>query len=197
MNTEDLPPLTHKPMRPPRDGHIGEYVFAEKWEELMNRDDGEYPSSINLHRILYPMPVKLDQRHATVAASMICWLGTNVGLSFLRAAQRLEDAGFRNSFVSAWAVENRRIYSVNNNVRTAEHLLATEDHYGTRWPWGDYAIIRLPELSADDYEVLEHVAHWLGTDDGKRFCEECEAEIKIREDAVRHVSDTYNRSGNQ
>lgn len=38
----------------------------------------------------------------------------------------------------------------------------------------------IPDLSAHDYEVVDHIAHWLGSQDGQAFIAGCQAEIERR-----------------
>jgi hypothetical protein len=188
MIHEDLPEqlellaFDHKPMRPPRQDVLGEVVFSEHWERLMAEegppmdDCDEYA----FRSLMSAFPRKLTQRHATVAATFVNWLGTNCGAAFLSEARRMEQAGggWGRGFVAAWAVQNMRQSSINWGCRTIEMLLAPDDHWN-RSTFAGSGLLKLPELYADDYEVIEHVVRWLGNE-GLRFLSTCEREITRR-----------------
>jgi hypothetical protein len=125
---------------------------------------------------------RVNQRCATVAASLVCWLGTNVGRGFLEdAALRAKDTLVcAQAYLMAWALVNTRRSFINAGKRALELMLISEATPET-----------VPELSAADYEVAEHVVLWLGGEDGQRFLRLCEAEIKRQnhvESFQRHLS---------
>lgn len=184
----DLGECDHRPLHPPRDGVIGEHVFAERWQKFMGSyagvdDDGE--SNYRLRSILSSLPAYVTQRHATVAATFITWLGTNCGRAFLEEGRRLEEnaksPGYGAGYDRAWAEHNARHSWLNSGFRTVEHLLATKED---RCPQSGRLIYR-PDLTTDDYEVCELVARWLGTKEGKEFVDACNADIRERMDALR------------
>lgn len=168
----DLFPLEHKPLRPPRQGHIGEAVYCSMWETFMaRRNDAIEPDAAQFADVLANFPKRINQRHATVVASIVCWLGTSCGRGFIDQAKRIGDERpfhRQDKFILAWALENHRRGFVNSGVRTIEHCMA---HDPRRYPDG------LPELSADDYEAAECLMQWLGTGDGEQFITCCEQEI--------------------
>jgi hypothetical protein len=176
----DLGECDHSPLYPPRNKHTGEIVFTEKWKEWMSKrgnlidDDGS--SNFMLQTVIgYMAGTQLVQRHATVAASVIKWFGTNCGLAFIDEAKRLEASmSHGHGFLAAWAIDNRRESWLNSGIRTLEHILATDEdrHNGQ--------VRYKPDLSADDCEVAERVVYWLSTEKGKQFLAECETEIKKR-----------------
>jgi len=156
--------LQHIPINPPRAGYHGEAVYAAHWIELMSK------SASALHRLLFNFPWEPGQREATVAATFVCWLGTNMGQSFLNEGKRLSGHFFLgDSYLAAWACHNRRSRGVNSSWRSLEHMM----NVGGR----DACI---PDLSAHDYEAVEHIAHWLGSQDGQAFIAGCQAEIERR-----------------
>ena len=172
----------HTPIRPVRQDVIGEVVFMDAWLELMAAEpsdpDVETPNGM-LNAVLAPlMATELNQRHATVAASVIRWLGTNNGQGFLHFAQemaiKLNNAG--NGFTAAWAIENRR-ESWKGFVRTVDQVLRPELHIRS-------AGQDEPErLSADDCETAEAVIVWLAEGEGERFLKRCQERVasKLRE----------------
>ena len=74
--------LRHEAIRPARKGFPREHVFAGRWRELMDaRRD-------SLDRILCDYLAPVRQREASVAASVVTWLGTNIGQALLEDAKR-------------------------------------------------------------------------------------------------------------
>ena len=63
---------------------------------------------------------------------------------------------------------------MNSGYRAIEHILTPDSDRIN----GQLAF--RPELSADDYEAVESIVIWLGSDDGKRFVDECRKEISER-----------------
>lgn len=171
--------FAHEPMRPPRRETLGEQVFYRRWQALMATRPYEDPDLADrtwLDVILYDLFETVTQRHAVVAASLVVWLGTNCGLDLIRLAadeQRRNPFGCASiSWVKAWAAANRRLRGVNHAVRILEHLLAPAQSIAT-----DGALKVFPDLSAEDYEVAEHLCAWFGTHRGTEFVREAEAEI--------------------
>lgn len=170
----------HTPLRPVRQGFIGEVVFYEEWLKLMDTPY-DYANNGQLGAILYPltgysMP---SQREASVTASFIVWLGTNCGRCFLESTERFATDMAANgkthykredAYVAWWAMENHRRTWLNHGWRYIDGVLSESTNPGAR----------LPEVSYDDCEVIEHVVHWLGTDDGRQFVKGCNAAIKAR-----------------
>jgi hypothetical protein len=167
----NTPAFENKAMRPPRDGIVGEQVFAEFWEKQMaDTQSLSSPPNGALSEILGPYPFDLDQRCATVAASLVTWFGTNCGLSFLHEAktQAAQTHNKGDSYLRTWAVENARKSYSGSGARTLEHCLKAD------------ADRDLPELSGRDYEVAEHVVFWLASEEGQDFVNRCEVEIEAR-----------------
>lgn len=185
----DLTQFAHQPMRPPRAGLIGENVFCEEWSRLMaDTQQMDSPPNEKLADVLGGHPYKLTERSATVAASLVCWLGTNLGRCYLEAAEKLAkhqtDAG--DAYLMAWAAHNARRSFVNSGRRTLEACLIS-----------DAEPTRVPELSADDYEIAEHLVMWLGSADGQAFRKACETEIlrlKQTESFKHHLENNLNLS---
>lgn len=166
----DTRPFDSAPTRPPRQGFIGENVMAAEWAKLMaDTNDIDSPPNDTLSCVLGSYGYRLTQRSATVAASLVCWLGTNIGRCFLDVAARLAATTCQKSdaYLMAWAVQNTRCSSVNHGRRTLEACLIS-----------DATPTKVPKLSGADYEVAEHVVIWLGSENGQRFLKTCETEIK-------------------
>lgn len=166
--------LHHTPIRPPRD-MVEEQVYARRWADLMAQapcHEGRRPL---LEHILLSYPAAVDQRAASVAASFICWLGTNVGLSFLQLGHSIRDntSCKYDAYVAAWGARNTRRFAINSGARMIEFLLRTEEQLDAN---------TFPVVSANDLEVLEQVALWLGSEEGQAFLTGCEAEINRHRD---------------
>lgn len=178
--------LQHTPLPPyPRAGCIGEMVYAEEWAKLMQEKDryGLNAPNGKLASILSNHPTPLTQRQATICATVVCWLGTNCGQSVILGARRLIEKAREHSgpaFVMSWAIQNHRINGVNHSFSALEHLLAPPDHYGKDVFLGGRTLVRRPDLSVDDYEVVDHLMYWLGGAEG--FFLACETRIKELED---------------
>lgn len=156
-------PILHQPLIPPRADLALERFFAEQWRLLMASEiESEHADITPLGAILYPLTDTPDQRQAALAASFVTWLGTNCGQSFLIQADRLAgDLGSQHGYLAAWAIQNHRRHAVNSGLRTIEHLAQLA------------AGGRLPNLTLDDAEVIEHVVAWLATDEGQGFLADC------------------------
>jgi hypothetical protein len=187
----ELGELKHEPMHPPRQGHIAENVFAERWKLFMatppmRKGDlwGPMPSKILALDILSHLPARVTQRHATIAASIVTWLGTNCGLGTMETA-RQNIARYHmhasTAYLCAWATCNQRLVFVNHGHRTLEHLLAPADHFGRDIFSGGITLLKRPELTAEDYEVAEHFWVWLSENQAQRFIRACEQEAKERQ----------------
>jgi hypothetical protein len=138
-------------------------------------DDDDTRLATVVHFIREP----LTQSHASLAASFIIWLGTNCGNCFLDQAKKLVAANphMRKSqmFLAQWAIENRRTSGINHSGRMIEHLMDTAENgmFGRSAPF--------PVPTAAECEVVEHVAFWLGSDEGQMFLKQCERLIAIRQ----------------
>lgn len=183
----ELGQLDHSALMPPRKGCVGETVYAAGWTTLMcMRSDFSAPPNELLGDILQ-MCEPLTQRHATVAASFITWLGTNCGLSFLMECRRYAKGepecayqlGTSKAWLGQWAWDNRRRIGVNGGYRTIEHILSTPECFGTG-AHGITVLMHSPDLTAEDYETIEHLVAWLPTERGQKFLAVCDLEIEER-----------------
>lgn len=182
---QHLGELSHTPIDGPRPSHVGENVYAYEWAQLMTRhaQSSGIPNEL-LASILWDMYVELTQRHASVAASVITWLGCNAGQALMlnaRAIALVDRINKVDAYLCAWTMANRRARAVSRGVRTIESILAPGDHWGNDMFSGACTLIRLPEITIDDYETVEHVIAWLGTSTATDFIIRCEGLIRMRE----------------
>lgn len=182
--------LLHRPIVGPRNGHIGEQVFCEKWLELQQhevefREVDEPEHTTKLARIIINAQLpEIGERECSVAASWACYLGCNIGASVIHLGDRLRaGAGDYRRFVAAWAIHNTRSIGVNSGYRAIEIMLAPADHLNTD-PFSYGGLRRAPDLSLTDHEVIEHLWLWLGSDEGAAWLADCQHEIDRRQDAA-------------
>jgi hypothetical protein len=182
--------LLHRPITGPRNGHIGEQVFCEKWLDLQQREVefrevDEPDNTSKLARILRHVQLpEIGERECAVAASWACYLGCNVGASVIHLGDSLKaGAGEYRRFLAAWAIHNTRAVGVNRGFRAIEFVLAPADHV-QRDPFAFSGLTRAPDLSIIDYEVIEHLWLWLGTDEGAAWLADCQREIDRRQAAA-------------
>lgn len=176
---EIIPDVVHVPITPPRASHHGEIVFVEQWQALMQKCSG-YPSEDCANHMLCMVlgwrEDEITQRAASVAVTFIKWLGTNCGAAFIETANRFqgEYPGGDHGYRMAWAVENERKSWMNSGFRAIEHILSADtDTLNGQTVWR-------PDLSVSDYEVVENVACWLSSTEGREFVAKCKIEIKSR-----------------
>lgn len=177
----DLGWLEHKPRPPyPRPGHIGEHVYSEDWATLMltlPRDGINAPNS-TLAEMLCALPERITQRHATICASIVTWLGTSCGQGVILNGRRYRDKGIHQPYLLAWHAQNTRSAGVNNGFRIIEHILAPEDHFGIDPLWNlGPRLQRIPDLTVYDYETVELLMTWLDYH-GEGFILGCERRIE-------------------
>lgn len=171
--------LLHEPLQPLRENFIGERVILQEWQSLMASDvpfddasDGETWLDFILAHLSKP-----TQRHATVAASFVTWLGTSCGLSFViraRKAAQLDPQQPGLAWVGEWAKANLRCHGVSYGFRTVEYVLAEPDNRTS----GSFSGLKSrTAYSADDLEVIDHLCNWMGSNAGTEFLNKCEAKI--------------------
>lgn len=179
----ELGELKHEPINPPRADHVGENVYSFEWltlNETIRRPND--PPNVLLGSILYHMERRITQRHASVAASFITWLGTNCGHSIHDRAQQLLKAGLHRdeAYECAWAIENKRRSGINHGIRYIESVLAGPDDFGKDIFSGMWGLRRMPNITIEDYETVEQLVEWLSTDRAQEFIRRCEFLINIR-----------------
>ena len=92
---KELPQLKnpmHNSLHPDRLSRKPEMVYAEEWKRHNERRSGINRGYTYLEWILCPSsqqyPGPVSERDAQVAASVIQWLGTNVGLGFIQTCEQ-------------------------------------------------------------------------------------------------------------
>lgn len=194
--------MKHDPVRPPRSGHDGENVYASMWAAAMAEEwtgewfNGDEPEPIE--SVLYELRCKVEQRHATVVATVVCWLGTNMGLALTRRADSEAAAGRWDDsyrYLLAWTMENRRRHGVNSGVRLVEYMLTPTEDLERSPSFMSSGITKMPELSAVDLEVIDHLMTWLAKPRGQTFLRQCEHEIdRLRDEERRRRDAEWRRS---
>ncbi|MGY3581390.1 hypothetical protein ACVIGB_000540 [Bradyrhizobium sp. USDA 4341] len=162
----------YEPFVPCRPDVYGEGIFVQHWQRLMREpiEHGDDEENERFASIVSPWePISAD---AAAATSLISWLGTNCGRSFLdgatRRAKQHPELEKCDAYVLAWANENRRVPGWNHHRRTLDAILPA-DHINLR-----------------SVEIIEITVRWLGSSDGQRLILEAEAEI---EETARQVSE--------
>lgn len=163
----------HTPLMPPRAG-MAEEVFVQRWRDLQENMPNLLPAIIDKSRV--------DLRSARVAASVISWIGTHIGASFIRTAKDMISKGITQSdaYLMAWAYENRRCNYVNSNVRTIEVILSPAYLFEQKGPSPYQRACQL-HISMTDIDVVESIIVWLSTAHGDSFVEACAAEHKANQ----------------
>lgn len=176
--------IIHESIRPDRQDIIGEVVFSEHWKRLMATRSEFAESDDDAATLSYILDGKADQRDATVAATIVQWLGTNVGGSIIYEGQRIRRAlnGSPHCFLMAWSVGNLSKRWVNQGHRLLALVFVPHDAKRD-WAGSPYEV---PEVSVRDSEVVERLMSWLGSTAGFAWLEDVEAEIAVRQDAARH-----------
>lgn len=167
----EMPSFRLTPTRNPANFKLPEIVFYEDFLALLNSaQEGVFITRPNcvLGRILTASNVlfgyPIDQGMATTVISLIAWLGTDDGLLFRNNGKqerhfRPQDAA--DAYVVSWAIYNQRDKAGRRAIERCTQDAA-----------GDY-----PELRLADYEAVEALMRWLGTEDGQQFLANTEAEI--------------------
>lgn len=198
---QSMSALKHEPLRPARASHDGEKVYSSMWAAMMAEEwhedwfNGDEPTPLEI--MLHNFGRTPTQRHATVAATMICWLGCNMGSALMHRAKAETAAGRWDrsfAYLLAWTMENRRVDCVNGGIRSVEYMLTPAEDLRTGLRFAESAIAKLPELSAEDLEVIDHIMLWLPGERGQRFIRQCEKEIdRLRDEERRRQQAEFRR----
>lgn len=172
-------PLSHQPVNPPRENHP-EQTYAKTWAAWAMANPlraHDAPNATHFDWMFSDLPWTPGQREAFVAASLMCWLGTNCGQGFLDDVRRLQTAignqySPESAFAMQWALENQRRPSVNHGRRILEFCLTPRERLNA----GE---IEAP--SGRDFEAAECVMAWLGTIDGQQFLHACRNDCENKE----------------
>ncbi len=117
-----------------------------------------------------------DQADATMAATLVQWLGTNAGACLIHQARALMGSGLSGpeAFVAAWAVRNARRRATSSDLRSIESMMIPPDEPRNL----DGEPYRAPRVTLRQYETAEHVCAWLGSRAGQDFIAAREREIE-------------------
>ena len=194
MTDQAKPTLVHDSIRPSRAGFPGEVAFLSAWQSLMvgAPADGSDPL-LEAHSDRWDGSPAPDQADATVAATLVQWLGTNAGACLIQQARALESGGLTGpeAYRAAWAVRNARKRWINSGLRTIERLMIPQDaEIGF-----DGEPYEAPVLTVRQYETAEHVCAWLGTEAGKAFVTAREREMEAFGEHERMRQREANRTG--
>lgn len=170
-------PFSNLPAHPARAGLAPEQIFSEEWAKFCAESHSDLdPPNFVLGSILGSCEHRLKQRDATIAASIITWLGTNIGRHYLEQSETFARSMYKpHAYLASWVIENVRQSHVNSGYRLLEHCLAVNGPKAVR-------------LTAGDLSVAESIALWLGGEEGQAFLAGCEKKIarQAQEDSFRH-----------
>lgn len=189
---EPTEPFLHEPEVPPRDGMIGEQVFAASWKRRMKAlydvwGHGDEIDRLNPHfrGVLGHFPYEISQADATIAASMVKWLGTNVGRCFIETA--MKDPS-EEGVLKAWAVENVSKPWLSYGRTPIDNILMTAGDIEANSRRGLLTAVftSIPDRkSVRAIGVCNHIALWLGSGEGRRFVRRCLAAADRKADMLR------------
>ena len=179
-------PLSHQPVNPPRENHREE-MYARAWAVWATAHPPRAHDDLDATHfdwMFSDLPWVPGQQEAHVAASLMCWLGTNCGQDFLDDVRRLQAVignqyAPESAFAMQWALENQRRTSVNHGRRILEFGLTPREKMNAG---------EIEALSGRDFEAAECVMAWLGTLDGQQFLRACKSDCvnsETRERAAR------------
>lgn len=180
-----------EPIRDPRHGTPGEVIYLQLWKNYIEQDRGR------LHEIVRHTHTQVDQRHASVCASFMVWMGTNCGHDFTHqtecVAKALEQtrgshgfAGREHAFLMTWGTMNARNIGSNSNVRLVEAMLhpsyhmVKQGHLGMRVDWET-----LDKITLRDYETVQAMVRWWSTPDAQEMREEAKPLIEAGNETAR------------
>lgn len=162
--TEQLFELSHRPFIAPRSSTDGEGIYLNLWQDYMERR----PEALD--NILIDLCDTITQRDATVCASWMAFMGTNVGIDFTYAAKHkaLRIAGEENSlpfwytksniYRITWAEFNRRQRGVNSNFTLTEIIICTAIKAQQIVGINDFN-----SVTVRDYEIMDLMSVWWST----------------------------------
>lgn len=169
----------HTPLTSPREDVIGEVTYAKEWARLACtlKECNDEEMTV-FESCLLDTPFRPNQRHATVAATFMKWLGTNAGQSFLASARHLISTGAffseEDAYTSAWALVNQRQPSINFGIRRIESLLSLPENFKENNVGLGWCLSERPQISFEDIEVIDTMVSFLASDYGKSFLSNCD-----------------------
>ena len=173
------PALLHVPLKPPRASVPSEGLFLALWQQFVEQRPEEWGY---IMRTTGP----IRQRAASVAASFIVFMGCNGGKSFTFRAEQLADSGAftypEDAYLAAWAIENKRIHSVNSGLRTVEYMLARQHPITTGGALTrriDWKLV--PNVTQEDADIVESMVAWWSSTTAHWMRNSVEAKVKALE----------------
>lgn len=147
-----------------------EKVFANLWQECNNSADGILEVILRENRL-----VVMTQRDATIAATLVQWLGTNIGQEFLYQVEMAKikakkDMSLEQVFLDVWAEQSlappcRNEYSLLMVLLTSSDKLQDVFH-------PDY-----DPISEEDINIAKMLIAWLGSEKGQLFLNKAKQQI--------------------
>lgn len=146
---------------------------------ITSYDIGEYNHSNDGLEIYFKnYPYMPEARDIVVIASLLAWLPSNAGISFLHECNQL--TAKHNSrelgYTFAWAKENKRLHYMSNGYTTLEYLLTPIEYYDVH-----RGLICAPNrfITIYDIEAANYFINWLASADGQYFLKIVDAQHKI------------------
>lgn len=141
-------------------------------EHLNNGSFKQYSNGMEFFFRYYRL--NAEHREIVVIASVLSWLASNCGRSFLHEAEKLA-AQFnrRKGYIYAWADENQRMAGTNNGFTLLEHLLTPYEYHD--FNHGLSCAINT-FVSVNDLEIANCLIHWLAEGDGQVYLDNCKAQ---------------------
>jgi len=169
--------------RPQRAADIlEEHCFVRQWLMKCATDNSFLPTLLSTGGAL-SVNEPTNQR---VAASIIQWLGTSCGNSFLLEAQDYLGSGdpklLPEAFTLCWQQVNSPEKHINFGYGALQWIMDEHD------PQDEFLFAQrlnnpgnptlISPLTKRDYRIAEVIVRWLGTQDGQDFIKLCESTIK-------------------
>lgn len=113
------------------------------------------------------------EREMQVIATVLAWLNSNCGRSFLYEAESMSRL-FKNyrykGYVCAWAYEDKRQIGSNHGFTLLEHLLTPSEHRDLHRG----LLCNINQfVSVNDHEIVKCLIQWLSTGDGQSYLDLC------------------------
>ncbi len=154
--------IKHSPLEIPKKDSLS-YLFMVEWLELCERAT-PYTNAEDepLNLVLKNLPRLAEQRDATVAATIICDLGSSIGENLIHKAKQMRDLDLAAPYVLAWAHYNQPLDFLNHGWTLLEALMDEN-------PTVDRNMRSRPVLNRDDEFVAICIMQWLSTKGGQSF----------------------------
>lgn len=149
------------------------------WKEFINNIDIEETNRWSQEQVddgldvyFYEYPYNPTRRDMAVIASLLAWLPSNCGRSFLSECEKMskildsKDKGY----VCAWAIENNRVTYMNHGYTCLEYLLSPIEEHDSVFR----GLKCTPNyfISIHDMECANYFVKWLASQDGQMFLDQ-------------------------